>query len=85
MAKSSQKITIEVAGRFNISVGDVTDIFIYNEAQNDTQSGERDLYALLDKSSSGRYIITAIVHKVNRKEHKMLVELSKDSMMKEPK
>lgn len=80
--KDSQKIQIEVPGRMNISVGDISDVFIYSEVPRDSSSADTDFTKLLDKVLSGRYMITAINHKINKKEHLMMLELSKDSMMK---
>lgn len=79
--RTSQRIEIEVPGRFNISVGDVANIYIYKEAPQETDSGSKDAYEILDKQHSGRYMITSIRHTLDTNEHVMVLELSKDSLL----
>lgn len=80
--RCAQRKQIDVPGRFNVGVGNVTDVFIYSEAPGGTQTGDRDFYSLLDKVHSGRHLITAVHHIINRSEgHKMSLEISKDSLI----
>lgn len=82
--REAQTMQIDVVGRFNVDVGHVADVFIYSEPPKNTDSGERDLYSLLDKLHSGRYMISAIHRVINRAEgHQMSVQLIKDSRIKE--
>lgn len=81
--RDAQNIQIDAVGRFNLSVGMVSDVFIYTEAPKNTESTEQDMNSLLDKTHSGRHLVTAIHHVINKGEgHQMFVSLSKDSMVK---
>jgi hypothetical protein len=80
--RCAQSKQIDVPGRFNIGIGQVTDLYIYSEAQEPTESGTRDLYSILDKVHSGRHLITSVHRIINRdRGHTMALELSKDSLI----
>lgn len=73
----TQRIEIEVPGRTDIEVGLVVylnypRVGSYSE-EDKTKPGEDSRY-------SGNYLITAIRHKINLNEHRMILELSKDSL-----
>lgn len=70
------KINIQVFGRFDYTVGRTIDVVIYADKEmleNDTPD---DAY---DKILSGRYLITACNHSIDRQVHLCNLELSKDS------
>ena len=80
--RTAQRKQIDVPGRFNVDVGQVTDVYIYSQAPARTSDQERDVYSLLDRIHSGRHLITAVHRIITRdKGHTMSLEISKDSLM----
>lgn len=67
-------IELDVYGRTDYTVGKKVSLDL-NRMTLIGKSDTRDLY--LDKMYSGTYIITAIVHRINRKEHRCSLELAK--------
>ena len=74
----SQKIQIDVTGKFNIYAGNVVELFVYSE-----ETGEGDnMYSALDSVYSGRYLVMSINHHIDRERHSMSLQLNKDSLIK---
>ncbi len=76
----SQKITITVPGRMDYTVGMVVDVTIFKR-QPVRKSDRQD--ELIDPIHSGKYLIAAIGHTVKPTGHDCVIELIKDSSMKE--
>jgi len=76
----SQKITITVPGRMDYTVGMVVDVTIFKR-QPVKKSDRQD--QLIDPIHSGKYLIAAIGHTVKPTGHDCVIELIKDSSMKE--
>lgn len=70
------KVTIEVFGRTDYSVGKKVYLDIPKDAQ--ITSDDMDYQ---NKTISGNYIMTAICHNITKESHKTIIELSKDSYM----
>lgn len=77
-AIQSFQIQIEVPGSMHVAAGMTTDIYIYT-GDTPTSSNLRDS---LDPVYSGRYLISAVAHSLNRERHTMMLTLLKDSMVK---
>lgn len=76
-ALNAQVIQIDVSGRFNLNAGNVIDIYIYTES---VQNGD-NLFNVLDSVLSGRYMITALSHHLDRERHYVTLQLQKDSLI----
>jgi hypothetical protein len=74
-------IQIEVAGRLDMLVGQVVDVFLYAGQVPNDGSSRNDLNEMIDKVYSGRYLITGIRHTLNKERHVMNLHLSKDSLI----
>lgn len=74
----ANKLEILVFGRTDYSAGQVMDITIYKAAQ--LQEKERSDQHI-DKLLSGRYLIAAINHSINREGHQCVIELIKESLL----
>lgn len=74
-----QKITIEVFGRTEYTVGLVVEVDIPAVRQ---ISKEDSNEKVKDKLLSGRYLITAVSHKIDRENHICKLELMKNSVLK---
>lgn len=74
---NATEIQIEVPGTFHIAAGNVVDLNMYT---GDVATSS-NLNECLDPIYSGRYLISAIAHTINRERHSMLLTLSKDSMV----
>lgn len=72
------QIQIEVPGSMHISAGMTTDIYVYT---GDTPQSS-NLKDALDPVYSGRYLISAVAHSLNRERHTMMLTLMKDSLVK---
>ena len=70
------KINIQVFGRFDYTVGRTIDVVIYADKEMLENDSPEDAY---DKILSGRYLITACNHSIDRQVHLCNLELSKDS------
>lgn len=67
-----------VPGRSDLTVGDIIDVYIYRNTpmtQKDTEE------QLLDKTFSGRYLITSLCHTLNREKHEIHMTVIKDSLI----
>lgn len=80
-AMSAYNITIQVAGRMDIVVGDCVDVFLYSGQLPNDGSSRNDFNEVIDKIYSGRYLITGIRHTLNKERHVMNLSLSKDSLI----
>lgn len=73
-------LNIEVYGRTDMSVGDVIDFrvssfdTVFNEGGDSAPIQERS-----DKLLNGRFLVTKIVHDINKQSHRMVMEIMKDS------
>ena len=72
----STKIQITVPGRMDYTVGRVVEVNL-NKNEPTTKADDKTL----DNMFSGRYIITAINHFIDREKHECQLELSKDSLL----
>jgi hypothetical protein len=75
---SAYAMDITVPGRTDICVGDVVEVFIYRPTPISQKDQEEDI---IDKTFSGRYLITALCHSLNREKHEMHMTLVKDSLI----
>lgn len=69
---------ITVPGRSDLTVGQIIDVFIYRNtpiSQKDTEE------QVLDKTFSGRYLITSLCHTLNREKHDIHMTVIKDSLI----
>jgi len=73
----SQKIQIDVPGRFNIYAGSVVSVFMYS----DVLTSNDDLTTAMDSVLSGRYLATSLKHLFTKERHSLHMELSKDSLI----
>lgn len=73
----SFKIEIDVAGRFDYTVGSVVIVTSY---KSEPVRQEDDIQDNKDKIISGSYLISAINHIITRERHDCTMELIKDSM-----
>ena len=67
------KITISIAGNSTLAVGDLMDIEIPSVTGEDIILAENDRYL------SGKWLVTAIHHKIKKSNYQMTVQLAKDS------
>jgi len=67
------RIHLQIKGQSYLSAGDVI-VFNFRRTDYRNKTGE------YDRQYSGRYIITAIRHKVTNKQYIQLIECSKDSV-----
>ena len=70
------KISVQVFGRFDYTVGRTIDVIIY--ADREMLEGD-DPAEAFDKVLTGRYLITAVNHSITRTAHYTNMELCKDS------
>lgn len=69
---------ITIPGRSDLTVGDIIDVYIYRNtpmSQKDTEE------QLIDKTFSGRYLITSLCHTLNREKHEIHMTVIKDSLI----
>jgi hypothetical protein len=72
------KMNVQIAGNSKHKVGDVVEV-VLKHLPFKTSDMDKSQYAKLMKYYSGNYLITNIVHIVNRASYKMVIELTKDS------
>jgi hypothetical protein len=75
------RMTAEILGRTDITVGEVIGIKIFTSAAVN-KSDDND--SLTDKMFSGRYIISALNHRITREKHEIHMECLKDSLIVNP-
>jgi len=69
---------LTVPGRSDLTVGQVIDVFIYRNTPINSKDTEE---SVLDKTFSGRYLITSLCHELNREKHKIHMTIVKDSLI----
>lgn len=74
------KLEITVPGRTDIEVGRTIKLYVPDSSPRD-KADTTDRHE--DKFYSGRYIITAIRHKVTLQKHMMIMEIVKDSILQD--
>lgn len=70
------KLSVQVFGRFDYTVGRTIDVVIYADKEILENDDPNDAY---DKQLSGRYLIAAVNHSITNKQHLCNMELIKDS------
>jgi hypothetical protein len=73
---SAFKISITVAGKTNMTVGQIIDVVVYKN-----QPIEKTDVNVKDKYFSGKYIISAINHEIGNNQHFMHMECIKESSL----
>lgn len=73
---------IDVPGAFYLNAGSVIDLFCFNGSVNKSDSSELDLYSLVDRVHSGRYLVSKLKHTITTERHFMSLEITKDSLIK---
>lgn len=76
------RMTAEVPGRTDITVGEIVSVKIYKSSQVLKEDASD---SMLDNMFSGRYIISALNHRITREKHEIHMELLKDSLIVDPK
>ena len=76
------RLTAEAPGRTDMTVGQVVKVSLYKSSPT---SKEDDISSMLDNMFSGRYIISAINHRITREKHEMHMEMLKDSLIVDPR
>jgi hypothetical protein len=74
----SYKIMVEVFGRTDYTVGRVVELEIYKNMP--IREGDSN-DAIIDKMLSGKYLVSAICHVIDREVHMCQMELIKDSIL----
>jgi hypothetical protein len=74
----AHRIVIEVFGRTDLKVGNVINVTMPKNASIDDGNKSR----IIDDKYSGKYLVTAIRHKIIGNQHDMIVECSKESLGK---
>jgi hypothetical protein len=69
---------VTVPGRTDIAVGDVVDVYIYRNTPYMSKDTEENI---IDKTFSGRYLISSLCHNLDREKHNMIMTLVKDSLI----
>jgi len=75
------RMTAEILGRTDITIGEVIYIKIYKSAAV-AKSDDND--GLIDNMFSGRYVISALNHRITREKHEIHMECLKDSLIVNP-
>lgn len=74
------RLEIVVYGRLDYTVGQMVDIRVFKAAQ---LSPEEDPEEYLDKIYSGKYLIAACAHTIDREKHECSIELIKESFIRQ--
>lgn len=77
----AQRVGIDVPGRLDYTVGQVVKVKVYQTRPMKSTDTEKDY---IDKVFSGKYIVSALTHVITRAGHECYMELSRDSMPKNP-
>jgi hypothetical protein len=75
------RMTAEILGRTDITIGEVIYITIYKSASISKSDDNNDL---IDNLFSGRYLISALNHRITREKHEIHMECLKDSLIVNP-
>jgi hypothetical protein len=78
---NAYRMTAEILGRTDITIGEVIYIKIYKSAAVN-KSDDND--SLVDNMFSGRYVISALNHRITREKHEIHMECLKDSLIVNP-
>lgn len=79
MAEINQfMMEMTVPGRSDLCVGDIIDVYIYRNTPIKAKDTEGDI---IDKTFSGRYLVTSLCHELNREKHNIHMSLMKDSFI----
>jgi hypothetical protein len=76
------KLEIIVFGRMDYSIGQTVNLRVFKNAQ---LTSEDDPEEYLDKIYSGKYLISAIAHTIDREKHECSMELVKESFVRQLK
>jgi hypothetical protein len=76
------KLEIIVFGRMDYSIGQTVNLRVFKNSQ---LTPEDDPEEYLDKIYSGKYLISAIAHTIDREKHECSMELVKESFIRELK
>lgn len=76
------KLEITVFGRMDYSIGQTVNLRVFKNSQ---LIEEDDPEEYLDKIYSGKYLISAIAHTIDREKHECSMELVKESFIRELK
>jgi hypothetical protein len=79
---NAYRLTAEVAGRTDLTIGQVVFIQLYKTQPIRKEDLNTDI---LDNMFSGRYVISAINHRITRDKHEIHMECLKDSLLVDPK
>jgi hypothetical protein len=79
---NAYRLTAEIPGRTDITIGQVIRVDLYKTAPIRKEDVDTDL---MDQMFSGRYVISAINHRITREKHEIHMECIKDSLLVDPK
>lgn len=69
---------LTIPGRSDLCVGDIVDVYFYRP----TPIGQKDQEeTIIDKTFSGRYLVSALCHDLNREKHEIHMTVVKDSFI----
>lgn len=77
-AMNSQFLNLDVSGRFNIYAGNTIELAVPVSV---IPSETKSIKDVLDRTLSGRYLVTGIKHILTRERHTMSLQVSKDSIV----
>ena len=80
-AINSQSISMDVAGKFNVYAGSVINVLIPTSTKA-ADGSNTDLISGLDRTLSGRYLVTNVKHMLTRERHTLSITATKDSIIK---
>lgn len=72
------KISFDASGRFNIYAGNVVDVVIPTSII----PKDSNINSMIDRTLSGRYLVTGLKHMLSRERHTISIEAMKDSLLK---
>jgi hypothetical protein len=75
---NSFTMEISIPGRSDLAVGDIIDVYIYRTTPFRSTDTEEEL---IDKTFSGRYLISSLCHNLDREKHTMILTVIKDSLI----
>ena len=82
-AINSQTVYLDVSGKMNIYAGNVINLIVPVAHITNSESSANDMSSSLDKTLSGRYLITSLKHVFTRERHTVHMQINKDSLFKE--
>jgi hypothetical protein len=81
-AINSQTISIDASGKFNIYAGSVINVVIPTSNIDTSAGASRDILSIMDRTLSGRYLVTSIKHMLTTERHTLSITAAKDSFIK---